>query len=415
MATHRHRTSLRRLAAATLAVLCAVVVALSGAGVSIAQDEDLESIREERRQAQAQAAAAAEEVDAAQADLRQVTDALEAVQAQVNSQRSLVADAERQLAEADAALLDADDAVATLEVEIDSLQDQLSSRAISSFMNPDADSSPLLAAENVTEAVRMRSLVSDVLRSESDISESLRIVEEDLAIERANAVVLRDQAVDLRARLSDELGALEEAEADQAALTADAESRLDHELSELASIQALESDLASQEQTELDRQAEVQRLAEELAKKANPAATPPTGGTPPVITGSGEIVSVNGIRVHTSVADDVAAMLDASAAAGHNLSGGGYRDSAGQIAVRENNCGTSDYAIWEMPASQCRPPTARPGTSQHERGLAIDFTADGRLIRSRSTPAFQWLAANAASYGFYNLPSEPWHWSTTGR
>ncbi len=26
----------------------------------------------------------------------------------------------------------------------------------------------------------------------------------------------------------------------------------------------------------------------------------------------------------------------------------------------------------------------------------------------------QWLAANASSYGFYNLPSEPWHWSTTG-
>jgi LAS superfamily LD-carboxypeptidase LdcB len=68
-----------------------------------------------------------------------------------------------------------------------------------------------------------------------------------------------------------------------------------------------------------------------------------------------------------------------------------------------------------MPASQCRPPTARPGTSQHEKGLAIDFTYNGRLIRSRSSAGYQWLAANAAAYGFKNLPSEPWHWSTTGR
>jgi hypothetical protein len=50
----------------------------------------------------------------------------------------------------------------------------------------------------------------------------------------------------------------------------------------------------------------------------------------------------------------------------------------------------------------------------HERGLAIDFTTHGSTIQSRSSPAFQWLSANASSYGLYNLPSEPWHWSTNG-
>jgi D-alanyl-D-alanine carboxypeptidase len=50
----------------------------------------------------------------------------------------------------------------------------------------------------------------------------------------------------------------------------------------------------------------------------------------------------------------------------------------------------------------------------HERGLAIDFTSGGQTIQSRSHPAFQWLSANASSYGLYNLPSEPWHWSTNG-
>ena len=32
----------------------------------------------------------------------------------------------------------------------------------------------------------------------------------------------------------------------------------------------------------------------------------------------------------------------------------------------------------------------------------------------RTTFWIRWLAGNAASFGFYNLPSEPWHWSTTG-
>ena len=93
------------------------------------------------------------------------------------------------------------------------------------------------------------------------------------------------------------------------------------------------------------------------------------------------------------------------------LSGGGYRDSSSQIALRRAHCGTSDYAIYEMSPSQCSPPTARPGQSNHERGLAIDFNN----CSTRSSACFRWLAANAASFGFRNLPSEPWHWSVNGQ
>ncbi len=67
-----------------------------------------------------------------------------------------------------------------------------------------------------------------------------------------------------------------------------------------------------------------------------------------------------------------------------------------------------------MDPTQCRPETARPGSSKHEVGLAIDFTYNGQVIRSRSNAGFVWLAANAGSYGFANLPSEPWHWSPGG-
>lgn len=119
---------------------------------------------------------------------------------------------------------------------------------------------------------------------------------------------------------------------------------------------------------------------------------------------------VQGITVNCLVADRVDAMLTAAKASGTPLSGGGYRDGKQQIVLRRAHCGSSDYAIYQMRSSQCRPPTARPGASMHERGLAIDFNA----CSSRGTACHQWLKANAAQFGFYNLPSEPWHWSVNG-
>jgi LAS superfamily LD-carboxypeptidase LdcB len=103
-------------------------------------------------------------------------------------------------------------------------------------------------------------------------------------------------------------------------------------------------------------------------------------------------------------------MLAAASADGYSFGGGGYRDPAAQIALREQNCPDP----WNSPPSACSPPTAMPGQSLHEQGLAIDFTYNGSLIQSQSNPGFVWLANHAGSYGFYNLPSEPWHWSVDG-
>jgi hypothetical protein len=142
---------------------------------------------------------------------------------------------------------------------------------------------------------------------------------------------------------------------------------------------------------------------------------PGSGAQPTGTVGADEVVSVQGIRVHTSIADDVRALLTAAEADGITLSGWGWRDGQTQIRLRRQHCGTTEYAIYRMPSSQCRPPTARPGRSQHERGLAIDFTYNGRSMSTRNNIGFRWLEANAATYGLKNLPSEPWHWSTTGR
>jgi len=134
----------------------------------------------------------------------------------------------------------------------------------------------------------------------------------------------------------------------------------------------------------------------------------------PNLPSVGDMSRVGGIYVAKSIAGRLQGLLSAATSAGISLGGGGYRSSASQITLRTAHCGSTPYAIYQMPASQCRPPTAKPGASMHERGLAVDFTAGGALITSRTSPAFVWLKANAGSYGFYNLPSEPWHWSTNG-
>jgi hypothetical protein len=159
--------------------------------------------------------------------------------------------------------------------------------------------------------------------------------------------------------------------------------------------------------------------AERTGSPSSPPGGSSAGGpdacSSPQQTTDVDLVSVEGIVVNTGIADQVARLVASARRAGFRLAGGGYRSADEQVALRRQNCGTSPYAIYEAPAASCSPPTARPGSSNHERGLAVDFTCDGQLIRSRSSACFQWMADNAGVYGLYNLPSEPWHWSHDSR
>lgn len=66
---------------------------------------------------------------------------------------------------------------------------------------------------------------------------------------------------------------------------------------------------------------------------------------------------------------------------------------------------------------------AAPGFSEHHTGLALDISAPGEPAAEESfegTPAFEWLTANGATYGFtmsyprdnpHGIVYEPWHWT----
>ncbi|HEU5151632.1 MAG TPA: M15 family metallopeptidase [Iamia sp.] len=150
---------------------------------------------------------------------------------------------------------------------------------------------------------------------------------------------------------------------------------------------------------------------------APPGATPATTSTTPGATVPTPALTTvacpagGSITVASGIATNVRNLLAAARADKLNLCGSAYRDSSRQVELRKQNCGTSRYDIWEKPASQCSPPTAIPGTSMHEKGMAIDFAS----CSTRTTACYRWLAANASRFGLRNLPSEPWHWSTNGR
>jgi hypothetical protein len=131
------------------------------------------------------------------------------------------------------------------------------------------------------------------------------------------------------------------------------------------------------------------------------------GAVPPLET-------VRGITVHRDLAPHLARLLTDAEAAGIVLGGWGWRSYQQQVQLRTAHCGSSFYDVYLKPASECDPPTARPGESMHEQGLAVDFTQGGRTLTTTSS-GYRWLVQNAAAYGLYNLPSEPWHWSTNGR
>ncbi|ADG75128.1 Curculin domain protein (mannose-binding) lectin [Cellulomonas flavigena DSM 20109] len=159
---------------------------------------------------------------------------------------------------------------------------------------------------------------------------------------------------------------------------------------------------------------------EVLWQVAVPEALVPTGVQPtdcddvdgPVA--AGDVVRTrSGIVVHPCLAEALDAMVAAARADGIELHGGGWRSPEQQVALRRAHCGPSDADVYDKPASACRPSTARPGSSRHERGLAVDLTSGGRSLTAGSA-AYAWLVEHAGAYGLENLPGEPWHWSVDG-
>jgi len=141
--------------------------------------------------------------------------------------------------------------------------------------------------------------------------------------------------------------------------------------------------------------------------------TPPTGK---LGSCTGEItkISTSGgtITLCSTIANQVKEIIDKAQAKGLKLSGWGWRSKKRTEELRVIN-GCPD--IYKSPPSKCRVPTAIPGTSMHESGLAIDFTCNGISVQTRDNVCYLWLKDNPNIHKLLNLKTEAWHWSTNGR
>lgn len=424
-----------------LAVLAAVVAAVllphpSGA------ETDAERERERVRQERANSAA---NVNALEADQAEVEAALDDLNAQVTAEEEALASAQRQVEEAEADQQRAEDGISETEARLADLEDQLRDQMVEAYTSSDGEGVSILDAANATDLVKRRAILAGRAADDEDLVDQVRSVQAELRAQRRAAVAAGERAEAQRQEVERRLESVEAARDQQTAFADQVQERIDAEIAEgirLAAEEAAWSEQilreAAEKQARLARIADQQRQREEAARRqqqqaeqaqqaqqapagptyddggreAEPVAPPSGGGVTPVGGGGGgvSVCNASGITVNCQIASNVSAMVNAAAAAGVSLSGGGYRDPQQQINLRRQNCGSSNYAIYEMPSSQCRPPTARPGSSQHELGLAIDFAN----CSSRGTACFRWLAGNASRFGLYNLPVEPWHWSVNG-
>ena len=410
----------KRLNQRFFALTAAVLVSISTFGVAVGSSVDAGAVatdaRTQRANVRAEQAKVAAQVNVLEGSKAQVLAALSTLNENVRGQQAALSEARRQADASAAEAAQAERDAAQTSRDLDALRARVAKYAVQAYVEPpDEALMRRFEAMSAQEDATRNALLNMQSRTDTDVIDQLRSTKARLEEQLSRA---RQSKADAEAHAAEAQGALQSlsaAQTQQQAVASQVRQRLDETLSDAAFLSRMDAGLGRQ-------------IADEAAALANAVigipssgsgsgsgsttTTTPPGGNSPYPTPA--LTTVNGITVASSIATRVRGLLNAASADGINLSGYGYRDFNAQIALRRQNCGTSQYAIWEMPPDACSPPTARPGYSYHERGLAIDFMANGRFINSQSNPGFVWLAANAARFGLYNLPSEPWHWDTRG-
>jgi peptidoglycan hydrolase CwlO-like protein len=393
----------RRYLSGALALALVLGVASSAALPAGADRNSLNDKKRQQQQVRQQRALIASQIDTLKASDRQIDSALKAINANVQGTQAELESAQRALDQANHDAAVARQGIEDATSSITQLQTTLAGLAVDSYVHPLGDTMlAVLNTTNISDAAQKRAFLTVVHQRDADVADQIKQAREDLTVQQQLAEDAAARADASRVTITGELEKLQAAKEQQLQFEDKVQQRLDAALSEAAVLESQDKQLAS----EISK--EQAAIAAQLRRRGGGRGT----ALPPI--GNVNVVNAGGIYVAASIADNVSALLDAAAADGVPLSGWGYRDTNAQVALRQAHCGGSQYAVYAMPSYQCHPPTAPPGASMHERGLAIDFTCGGTTIGSHSSPCYKWLSAHASQYGLYNLPSEPWHWSTNG-
>lgn len=393
----------------------AIVLALSGLAPVAAQTrDDVDRARAEREQVREEALAVAASIDALGDEAGDLVTKLDLLAVTVAAVESRLTVANEAVAVTRAQLDAVEAEIADLEAARAEMRALLVDAAVSQYIaGHEAQQGTVLTTDDPVAWSLRKGVYRLVVTDAATANDQLRVIEARLTEAHTEAAALASDAQleqDEASLLSAELVAVQ---VEQVEVLGKVQERLDRRLAEADALARIDQDLSE----EIRRgEAEIaRRLAIAEALDRMDRAGEDGSSRKELIARPDEIVNVRGIEIHYTLADQLLGLINHAEADGIILGGAGWRSTEHQIELRMKNCGGSDYLIFDAPSEACFPPTARPATSNHEAGRAVDFTANGAAIVDRNSPGFQWLAANAATYGFYNLWSEPWHWSDDGR
>ena len=360
-----------------------------------------------RDQVRAKRAKAAAKVSALKATQRRASAAFADLTSSVRVTSVALDRARRSAAKASSDAANAQVRQRTIEANIEKLSSTRLESALAAYAQPAASSlDNYLDAGDAAEAGRRQILDRLAKRGTANALDEMQALQEDLNIQRILAERAQRKASAYRTSVATKLASYQSARKKQGTFADQLENRLEAQLSEAAGLADLDKGLSARLTSQNDA----------LAKQLAAAGAGGRGGgklsVAEIAAGGGG--DTHGIKVASAIRGKLAAMVSAAQRDGVFLTGGGYRSPAAQVQLRIAHCGSSSFAIYQARASSCRPPTARPGASMHERGLAIDFQEGGRTL-TRGSRGYAWLRKNAGRYGFLNLPSEAWHWSVNGR
>ena len=390
-----------RLLPAVLVLVALPVTAVAHEPGSLEEARDrLEQLQDQKADAKTRLKAARTELKALQPKLNRSSRVLEEAEAEADAARLAAEQARRDVERVEEEL-------AVAEQQLAENQDELARLARDAYKYGPGAGAPLLQALDQLAETSDPNALSDILSmTESILGDRALLVEESV------------QLIGQTKTLSEKAEATRRIRAHEAEKAQAAEGRAARRHAEMMDLLAqADQAVAAQQQAVAEINAEQQDTQQRIEEieAARERAIAAIGGVQDL---GGGLVTVGGITVSASIGNQLEDLLVAAAADGIDLGGSGYRSPETTARLRRAN-GCPD--VYNSPPSSCRVPTARPGTSMHEKGLAIDFSWQGQTIcypnspsRCTGNPAFDWLQANAGRYGFQVLDSEAWHWSTNG-
>lgn len=135
----------------------------------------------------------------------------------------------------------------------------------------------------------------------------------------------------------------------------------------------------------------------------------------------------NGEKVDSRIYPDLQDMFDEARAEGvYPIVRAGYRTNEEQMDLLERKIEAyqSEGYSKDEAEEMAEKAVAKPGTSEHELGIAVDINADKN--KSSSDEVYTWLADHAYEYGFIlrypadkeditGIEYEPWHYRYVGQ